>query len=238
MAYNPVRQRAYYLIYQEQEREYARQWRKNNRDKVKAQKRRPGARASASRYYYRHQEKLNERAKIWQAIHSERSKANSKAYYEQRKLSDPNYNKKRAQKYSKQLAEQQKKRRAKLRLARQESPELDKRERERQRVSTQLWRIKNPDKVKLKGIVDFHRRKARLIGNGGSFSAKNIEILEVRQKGKCYWCGKPYGKFHIDHIWPVAKGGSNGPGNICLACPPCNLSKHDKTPMEFAGRLF
>lgn len=43
---------------------------------------------------------------------------------------------------------------------------------------------------------------------------------------------------HIDHVWPLSKGGSNGPENLVLACAECNLRKSAKTPMEFAGVLL
>lgn len=48
----------------------------------------------------------------------------------------------------------------------------------------------------------------------------------------------PYGRYHVDHVHPIAKGGSNGRENIVLACRKCNLSKRDRLPIEFAGRLL
>jgi len=51
------------------------------------------------------------------------------------------------------------------------------------------------------------------------------------------------GYFHIDHIVPVAKGGTNKPDNLAFACPFCNENKLDKTHAidPFSGktvRLF
>jgi HNH endonuclease len=36
-------------------------------------------------------------------------------------------------------------------------------------------------------------------------------------------------RFHLDHIRPTARGGSESLSNRCLACASCNLAKGDKT---------
>jgi hypothetical protein len=36
------------------------------------------------------------------------------------------------------------------------------------------------------------------------------------------------GEFHIEHVLPSAKGGSDELENLALACPSCNLSKSDR----------
>ena len=39
-------------------------------------------------------------------------------------------------------------------------------------------------------------------------------------------CGYP---FHLDHIRPTARGGSDSPSNRCLAYASCDLAKGDRT---------
>lgn len=47
-----------------------------------------------------------------------------------------------------------------------------------------------------------------------------------RDGNKCRYCGATEGELHIDHIVPLARGGSDEPENLCVACKPCNSSKN------------
>jgi hypothetical protein len=38
--------------------------------------------------------------------------------------------------------------------------------------------------------------------------------------------------FHVDHIIPISKGGTNNINNLRLTCPKCNLSKKEKIWLE------
>lgn len=46
----------------------------------------------------------------------------------------------------------------------------------------------------------------------------------------CVYCGRrpPDVELHVDHVVPVAKGGSNELHNLVAACRDCNLGKHAK----------
>ena len=89
-------------------------------------------------------------------------------------------------------------------------------------------------------------RRAAKLQNGGKHTGAELLALFDLQSGACPYCNtKLYksgnNKFHIDHVMPLSKGGSNDISNIQLLCPKCNLSKHDKLPEEFAanfGQLF
>lgn len=54
-----------------------------------------------------------------------------------------------------------------------------------------------------------------------------------RDSFKCQYCGAeaPSVLLHIDHIKPVAGGGTNELTNLITACMPCNLGKRD-VPLE------
>lgn len=56
------------------------------------------------------------------------------------------------------------------------------------------------------------------------------EILE-RDGFKCQICGrteKDGVKLHVDHIFPISKGGATIPENLRTLCSDCNLGKSDK----------
>jgi 5-methylcytosine-specific restriction endonuclease McrA len=78
-----------------------------------------------------------------------------------------------------------------------------------------------------------NRRRARKIKAGGSHSAEDIVLLRRIQKNRCTYCKRQLGDYHVDHMIPLARGGSNGLENICLACPDCNRKKNTKTAEEF-----
>lgn len=43
--------------------------------------------------------------------------------------------------------------------------------------------------------------------------------------------------FEVDHIIPCAKGGSNDPDNLCLACGPCNRRKAKRDVETFRMQM-
>lgn len=100
------------------------------------------------------------------------------------------------------------------------------------------WKQVNPFKVKVNGA----NRRAKKRAAGGKYTARQIEVLHKAQKGKCVNCRNSIkDAFHIDHVTPIALGGSNGIENIQLLCPDCNLRKGAQDPLKWAqknGRLL
>jgi len=68
-----------------------------------------------------------------------------------------------------------------------------------------------------------NRKKWELIRRSGS------------RWGKCHYCGAQcaFSELTLDHIVPVADGGSNSLDNLVLACRPCNVRKGKKSKDEF-----
>lgn len=61
-----------------------------------------------------------------------------------------------------------------------------------------------------------------------------INHLLVSQHGRCAVCHTDViEKHHLDHIVPIALGGTNDRSNFQLLCPSCNLSKSAKDPVAF-----
>lgn len=95
------------------------------------------------------------------------------------------------------------------------------------------------EKGKLKFRAKTARRRAQKNASGGTYTTHDVEIQYRSQKGLCWWCGKPLDNdWHIDHRIPLSRGGSNSARNIVIAHGHCNVTKHNKLPHEFNGRLL
>ncbi len=105
-------------------------------------------------------------------------------------------------------------------------------EENRSRMAT--WVVNNKERHLANAKVANHRRRARIAKVGGKFTKADIRNLYASQGAKCYYCSVGIEEeYHIDHMLPLHRGGSNWLENLCLACVPCNLSKHTKTAEEF-----
>lgn len=89
------------------------------------------------------------------------------------------------------------------------------------------YQAKNPDVRR----TTSSNRRARERGAIGSHSTDEVRSLFIKQDGKCGICKLPIdGKYHKDHIVPLAAGGSNDISNIQITHPICNMRKHAKSP--------
>jgi 5-methylcytosine-specific restriction endonuclease McrA len=54
------------------------------------------------------------------------------------------------------------------------------------------------------------------------------------QPGVCHYCGRKVGAeaLTLDHVVPVARGGTSTKGNVVPACDACNKAKKFLTPAE------
>ena len=101
---------------------------------------------------------------------------------------------------------------------------------EKVRNRVKEWKKNNPNKVRAQCC----KRRARKLKAEGGFTDADIKNLYATQGARCYYCSTGIEEsYHIDHMTPLSRGGTNGPENLCLACAPCNLSKHTKTAEEF-----
>lgn len=206
----------------EKYRAYARAWAAANPEKVKAYRA-----ASVERHYdklmkawasYRagNREKLRERTRAYQAANPEKVKASRAASY----------------------AKHKEKRRA-------EARDYCEEHREWSRAKSAEWRKNNPEKRKAYYHANFDKnrfyqenRRARKLGAEGFHTKEDVERIRKDQNGKCALCRvKLCGVYHIDHIVPLSKGGSNWPANLQLLCKPCNLSKGARDPIDHARTL-
>lgn len=59
------------------------------------------------------------------------------------------------------------------------------------------------------------------------------EYLLEKWGRTCAYCGAKEIPLQVEHIVPVARGGSNRVSNLALACEPCNQGKGTRTAVEF-----
>lgn len=100
--------------------------------------------------------------------------------------------------------------------------------REKFNAYRQEWAKANPEKLSEYAHKRSGRRLARL-------PSGTIQRIGDGQGWKCAACLKDLKKtgYHKDHIVPLTLGGEHVPLNIQLLCPPCNLSKGAKHPVDF-----
>lgn len=107
------------------------------------------------------------------------------------------------------------------------------------------YRAANPDRIKATkkktyaktyDLILARNRKRRAAERNapGSHAAQDIVDIRKLQRDRCAICEVPlHGGGQIDHVIPLAKGGSDDRSNLQLACGPCNSRKRDKDPIDF-----
>lgn len=94
----------------------------------------------------------------------------------------------------------------------------------KRRLELLQWRRANPAKYKAQKQL----RRARIAGNGGSFTATEWLDLCRAHNNRCLCCGVAGVVLAADHIVPIAKGGTSHISNIQPLCKSCNSSKGTK----------
>lgn len=104
------------------------------------------------------------------------------------------------------------------------SREWKTRNRERMGDYRRAYVAANPEKVK-----EWAKRRSKQPGYRILSSARPYCV--ILRGDPCAYCGGPMQ--HIDHIDPIAEGGSRGWDNLTAACQPCNHQKYNKPLLVF-----
>ena len=103
---------------------------------------------------------------------------------------------------------------------------------------TRKWTEDNPEQAARNRRVGASRRRTRELNAVGSFTSQDIAELYAAQNGRCIYCNKQFQqKYHVDHIQPISRGGTNNRSNLQLLCKPCNLAKHCRDPFVHAQSI-
>lgn len=118
--------------------------------------------------------------------------------------------------------------------------------RQRRQVSNRRWQAANRDRANKqhrnyvrdryakdpkfrRNLRDYYRRRRAMNrANGGEFDLENWQTLVDMTGAKCPKCGKKR-RLELDHIKPVAEGGTSYLYNLQPLCRSCNASKGTST---------
>lgn len=100
---------------------------------------------------------------------------------------------------------------------------------EKQRAATSRWQREH----RIENNVKAARHRARKFGAAGFHTPEQLAARVAYYGHRCAYCGGPYES--VDHVIPLARGGSNWPANLRPACAFCNSSKADKLLSEWTS---
>lgn len=98
--------------------------------------------------------------------------------------------------------------------------------------------IKDTQKYKLlKKISEGKRRNKKRDSN---LTINQVNKLIRDSDNKCFWCdcNIPEGHLHLDHIYPLSKGGEHEIYNLVVSCKQCNLKKYTKDPEDWLDYIL
>jgi len=154
-----------------------------------------------------------EKLRVWRAANPDKFRQHLKSYREKHAEDIKAYK----ARYNKDNAER----------IRQQKAEWHERNKEKVREQQRAWRQAN----KLSILERNARRRAVKL----SRTIGDIDLEALTANMQCGICGGVIeDNYHIDHIIPLARGGSHTQSNLQLAHPICNLKKKDKLPNDFA----
>lgn len=103
------------------------------------------------------------------------------------------------------------------------------RKRDYYREQTRSYRARNPEMMR-----ESKRRRSAAKEPGKRLPRGTVKRLGEAQRWRCAACACDISSnYHLDHVMPLALGGRHEPGNLQLLCPPCNLCKSAKHPIDF-----
>lgn len=109
---------------------------------------------------------------------------------------------------------------------------------EEQLEAERQWRREYAKRNRLQLNAKARRRRVLVRGAEGSHTVEEVWQMSEDQDHLCAYCETPLmGDFHVDHLVPLSKGGSDYAENLAIACALCNVRKSSLMPLQFLKRL-
>ncbi len=115
--------------------------------------------------------------------------------------------------------------------------------REKEQARQRRYYKTHLEKERARGRVNAQKRHAHQKNLEGQLSVQQIQSKLKAQKYQCYYCFHKFEQgpdrmyiYHLDHVIPISRpefAPRHDASYIVLACPHCNLSKHDRLPHEW-----
>ncbi len=185
--------------------------------------------AYSRRYFEANRDKILAQNKVWQEANPERYNASIRRWQEANPDKVKAAHQRTVAKHRGQINAQSRAYRwAHIEEMREYDRQYSKANREKKRNDQRRYREQDPNRYR----AYCHNYRAQK-GNGGKgVSAEDIKSQYDTQSGRCFWCSLLVGdSYHVDHVIPLSRGGLHQPDNIVIACPSCNMRKHDKLPL-------
>lgn len=99
------------------------------------------------------------------------------------------------------------------------------------------------DEIRTVGPI--RKPKAETISGRRFVVASERHRLGEASGWRCFYCGRQGDEdrgpdrrwWHVDHCYPVVRGGDARSDNLVLSCASCNLEKKDKSAAEYFSQL-
>jgi 5-methylcytosine-specific restriction endonuclease McrA len=186
-----------------------------------------------------------------QSDYNEKNADKIRAHKRQVYWQDPESRREKARKYGRENAERARERAKQWYWSNRESALESKRAYHHENApklaeKKRAYRLNNLGKIREAGRRFYAENKERLRPSRkaakamrrsaeGVVTKDDVAWLLEMQRWKCAVCAQSVkrARYHLDHIMPLAKGGTNNRDNLQVLCPSCNLSKSSKHPVDF-----
>lgn len=185
--------------------------------------------------YENNKDEINKLKREWYYANLDKAKANKLKYYAENKIKLLEQKK---QYYISNKEEMKEKARIVYHNTKEESRARHKlyTQKNRSELLAKKRAYNKTDAAKLSSINSNNKRRA--IIKDGNVTTEQLANLYKTEKN-CYWCKCKLEKnnTHLDHFYPLSKGGKHTLNNLVLTCVSCNLSKYNKDPLDFAKEI-